>query len=607
MARPPNPDTRALRIAEDLSLPLDAAVQTFAVLAKRGAGKTYTTLVIVEEMLKAGLQVVLADPVGVTWGLRASADGKGPGLPIVVLGGDHGDLPLDVASGQLIADLVVDERLSVVLDLSRFRKGEQVRFMTDFAEQLYHRNRNPLHLVLDEADAFAPQRPQKGQERMLGAVEDLVRRGRARGLGVSLVTQRSAVLNKDVLTQVEVLVALRTIAPQDRAAIDEWIKVHGTPEQREQLMSSLPSLPIGTAWFWSPGWLNIFQRVKVRPRETFDSSATPEVGKRIQAPKRLADVDLEQLRGRLASTIERAKADDPKALRARIAELERRVQSEHASGPAQAATAAVVAERDVLRQRVSELEGTVRLMEAGRDRRIAYLSMLRTDITRLAERLPELDAIVGDEASIAVAHPRDASSAARANAMPRELPRQPVARIERNLTPSPERLDGDDRLSGPQQRILDALATLEAAGDAVPQRANVAVFADQSPSSSGFANNLSALRTRGLIEYPIKGRLRLTEQGRQIASVSEPISSVSQLHEAWRQRLSGPMWRILQALIAAYPNPRPREEVAERAGQSATSSGYANNLSALRTLGLLDYPSKGEVVATELLFPAALV
>jgi hypothetical protein len=79
-----------------------------------------------------------------------------------------------------------------------------------------------------------------GQQRLLGAVEDLVRRGRARGLGVTLVTQRSAVLNKDVLTQVEVLVALRTIAPQDRAAIDEWIKVHGTPEQREELMASCP-------------------------------------------------------------------------------------------------------------------------------------------------------------------------------------------------------------------------------------------------------------------------------------------------------------------------------------------------------------------------------
>jgi hypothetical protein len=29
------------------------------------------------------------------------------GLPIVVLGGDHGDLPLDQGAGQVIADLVV--------------------------------------------------------------------------------------------------------------------------------------------------------------------------------------------------------------------------------------------------------------------------------------------------------------------------------------------------------------------------------------------------------------------------------------------------------------------------------------------------------------------
>src|SRR5579884_749848 len=164
---------------------------------------------------------------------------------------------------------------------------------------------------------------------MLGAIEDIVRRGRARGLGVSLVTQRSAVLNKDVLTQVEVLVALRTIAPQDRGAIDEWIKVHGTPEQREELMSSLPSLPIGTAWFWSPGWLGIFQRVRVRKRETFDSSATPEVGKKIQTPKQLAQVDLEQLRGRLAATIEKAKADDPRELKRQLAGVrQRRLTSE---------------------------------------------------------------------------------------------------------------------------------------------------------------------------------------------------------------------------------------------------------------------------------------
>ena len=52
-----------LRIAEDLELPLEAVTQTFAVLAKRGVGKTYLAMVIAEEMLKAGLQVVIADRV----------------------------------------------------------------------------------------------------------------------------------------------------------------------------------------------------------------------------------------------------------------------------------------------------------------------------------------------------------------------------------------------------------------------------------------------------------------------------------------------------------------------------------------------------------------
>jgi uncharacterized protein len=316
-----------LRLSNDFTLPVEAVTETFAILAKRGVGKTYTASVMVEELLKAGLRTVVVDPIGVWWGLRASADGKHPGLPIVILGGDHGDVPLELAAGQVIADLVVDEGISAVLDLAHFRKGEQTRFMTDFAERLYHRNRAPLQLVLDEADAFAPQRPQKGQERMLGAVEDLVRRGRARGIGVTLVTQRSAVLNKDVLTQIEVLVALRTIAPQDREAIDAWIKVHGTPPQREELMSSLPSLPIGTAWFWSPGWLDVFRRVQVRQRETFDSSATPKVGAQIQPPRQLAPVDIEKLRERIASTVEQARADDPRELRRRIADLEKQMAS----------------------------------------------------------------------------------------------------------------------------------------------------------------------------------------------------------------------------------------------------------------------------------------
>ncbi len=318
---------KSLRISRNLALPLEAVTQTFAILAKRGVGKTYLALVMTEELLKAGLQVVVVDPVGVCWGLRSSADGKRPGLPIIVLGGDHGDVPLEASAGETIANFIIEEHQSAVLDLSLFRKNEQVRFMTDFAERLYLKNRSALHLVLDEADAFAPQRPMPGQQRMLGTMQDLVRRGRARGIGVTLVTQRAAVLSKDVLTQVEVLVALRTISPQDRKAVEAWIAAHDVEDKRDAFMESLPSLPIGTAWFWSPGWLDIFKKVSVRKRETFDSSATPKAGSRAAQPRKLAPVDLDALRTRIRSTIEKAAANDPKQLRRRIAELERQAAS----------------------------------------------------------------------------------------------------------------------------------------------------------------------------------------------------------------------------------------------------------------------------------------
>ena len=54
-----------LRLSRELSLPTEAVSETLAILAKPGAGKTYTAAVLVEELLKAGLQVVVVDPVGV--------------------------------------------------------------------------------------------------------------------------------------------------------------------------------------------------------------------------------------------------------------------------------------------------------------------------------------------------------------------------------------------------------------------------------------------------------------------------------------------------------------------------------------------------------------
>jgi hypothetical protein len=586
-----------LLLSPDLKLPLDATTQTFAIIAKRGVGKTYLALVLVEELLKAGAQVVVADPVGVTWGLRAAANGKDPGLAIIVMGGDHGDVPLEATAGRVIAEFVVDTRASIVLDLSLFRKAEQVRFMTDFAETLYHRNRQPLHLVLDEADAFAPQRPLHGQERMLGAMQDLVRRGRARGIGVTLVTQRAAVLSKDVLTQVEVLVALRTIAPQDRAAIDAWIQAHDAHGQREQFMASLASLPIGTAWFWSPGWLDVFRKVKIRARETFDSSATPTVGKAVAAPKQLAPVDLEGLKVRIAATIEKAKAEDPRELRRRIQDLEGQLRKSNAQQVvaksqrpvAQPATGRV--EVPVLREaQIKALQAAVARFEGALAGDAARIEAIYDQLVKAAKdvagalrtRVNEIEAVGTGRNSVAIPGPSLASVAPRAATIRRSIPAE--------------------GLTGPEQRILDAIAWMETLGITDPEQAAVAFLAGYTVGGGGFNNPRGGLNTKRLIIYRGGGRLALTEAGRAAAQAPDAALTTEELHRRVLGRLPGPEQKILRVLLAVYPDQIDNDQLAREAGYEPGGGGFNNPRGRLRSLGLIDYPERGRVVASALLF-----
>ncbi len=240
---------KEINLARGFNLPPEAVTQTFGVLAVRGAGKSNLARVMAEGMFAAGLPFVAVDPVGSWWGLRGARDGKGEGIKVVILGGRHGDVPLERGAGAMIADLVVDKRLTCVLDVSEFSEGDKIRFLIDFAERLYRRNQDPLHLFLEEADDYIPQRPFREQARLLRAFENIVRRGRARGLGMTMITQRSAAINKNVLTQIETLFVLRITSPQDRKAIEAWVEYHG---QAEDILESLSGLENGEAWVWSP-------------------------------------------------------------------------------------------------------------------------------------------------------------------------------------------------------------------------------------------------------------------------------------------------------------------------------------------------------------------
>jgi hypothetical protein len=281
-------------------LPLSIVTETIAFLAKKGAGKTYSASVLAEEMLRNHQQIVVIDPTGAWFGLKSSADGTKGGYPVVIFGGDHADLPLEKGSGAVIARALVEKRFSAILDLSHFRNEELTAFFAEFGEALYRLNREALHLFVDEADMFAPQ-GRKAEGGSLVVMEDLVRRGRRKGIGISLITQRPAAIHKSVLTQAEILVVLRLVHPSDLNAIRAWVELHAEEGQAAAIMGTLPSLSTGMGWFWAPGYENLCARVQIRTRRTFDSSATPTPGRTTKVPKRLASVDVRALRAAIAS------------------------------------------------------------------------------------------------------------------------------------------------------------------------------------------------------------------------------------------------------------------------------------------------------------------
>ena len=179
---------------QTFELPEDVLTHTIAILAKKGAGKTYTAGVIEEEMAERGMPFIVLDPVGVHYGIRSKANGKSASAyPIIVIGGEHGDIPIERTMGAQVAEAVVEENISCIIDLSELSKTAWRQFTRDFCRELYRRNRNtnPRHVFIEEATEFIPQTRRPAMQEVYESVERLVRMGRNRGLGVTVIVSEA--------------------------------------------------------------------------------------------------------------------------------------------------------------------------------------------------------------------------------------------------------------------------------------------------------------------------------------------------------------------------------------------------------------------------------
>lgn len=554
-------------------IPPEAMDDRLGFVGTAGSGKTYNAGSGVERVLASGGRVVIPDPLGVWWGLGLKADGRSPAPwreqgKLIIFGGAHGDMPLTEHAGSLIGETVATMAESAILDLSELgTKAAERRFMLAFLTALYkHVSRDPLHVVFDEADMWAPQhvRDKDGEaNKLLGMMETVVRRGRIRGFIPWLISQRPAVLNKDVLSQVDGLVAFKLTASQDRKAIGDWVSGQADQGEWPQISASLPTLPTGTGIVWLPS-RGVLTTAAFPPKVTFDSSRTPARGERVER-RELKPVDLDKLKGKLASLEEEQKANDPKALKAEVAKLTRELAK---------AEKVKAAPPQIVHTNADEIEAA---RQAGRSE--GFADGLRSAVEAIS-------ALAGGK-MIARRQPRSVAATASFEKVPAE-----------RMTVS-----ASDGLNGPQQRVLNSLAWWAAFGIERPSNEQVAFIAGYSPIGGAYGNPRSSLKSMGLIDYPVPGKISLTELGAEKAEAPDAPTTRDELHRRVMGKLNGPQQRVLRPLIEAYPNSMPNDELAAAAGYSPIGGAYGNPRSSLKSLSLIDYPERGQVRASDWLFP----
>lgn len=589
-----------LAIGEGFSLPLDIVTDPIALIGNRGSGKSYGAARLAEQFVHAGQQVVIMDPTDAHYGLRYGADRRSEGLPVYVLGGRHADVPLESSGGKLVADLVVGSRASFVLSMRHLSKTAMRTFATDFLERLYERKgdpdlRTPMHLFVDEAHLLAPEQKAAETFRLLGAMQDVVLQGRHSGIGVSLISQRVAAVSKSVLELCEILFAFRTTGTNARKALRAWIVAHAEEEREEEFFASVASLDRGTAWAWSPG-RDLFVPVRFLRRETYDSSATPEPGRRVARPGKAAQVDLAKLGEEMAATVKRAEANDPRKLRAEVERLEAEVLRSHEQirrledrGPERVEIGIVPAELvDAMVEYQENACGLVgRYMREMREE--AHSSVDRVFDGFAAEFAAESQRVSKIFADYTIPDPAPVTRPEEPSGDARDLAHRSTRSPDRTPEPARDRAQAGvvtQALGMKERKVLTALAQFPAG----LTKAKLALLSEYSMGASTIGVALSELRRRGYVErggYPA----RITDEGlRAIGPVDAPPRGPDLL-SWWYERLGKKERLVAQALVDAYPDALDDEQLARITGYSIEASTIGVALSTLRKAEVVERPT----------------
>lgn len=622
--------------AEPLCFPEKVMEAHAAVLGKTGAGKSSGMRHVVEHLLSRKKRVAIIDPKGDWWGLKSSADGKGPGFPVVAFGDfksdqDVADVPINEQSGKDVAELIIDGNRPAIIGFRGWYTAHMLRFWIDFAKGIFHGNRGEFYLFVDEVQNFAPKgstRTIEGQGGLsLHWTNRLLAEGRGLGINIWIGSQRPQKVHNDTLDGCETLVAMRSVHPAARGALNTWMQGAADKEKSAVVLDALGSMKRGEAIIWSPEIEFGPEAVTFPMFTTFDSFAPPQLQKKVHR-KGWASVDLDVVKAKLAQIVEEKELNDPAKLHQRIHELERSLTQMEGrvrdagdekmigwlTSEMQWATEKLGREVDD-QWDVSVFKATVELAAERSSREIPVfkpgefesIEDMENRLTALArefwERLEAFQATM-NSAGAAAMHPNNQGremAPVKSSRSPgqglklgsKEPPLKPA------LSPKVSFTYPYEGVTAPQQRVLNALQWWHLAGIEAPNRYMLA-FAAKFKVGGYFTDLVSSMKTAELVSYPSPGVVTLTGKGQSLCDPSTETPTRRRLIEMTLETIKKePQRKIFRACVDAWPDDLNREELAERAGFKV--GGYFTDLvSSVKTAGLIEYPTPGRVKLAQL-------
>lgn len=585
-----------LHLGKGLDLPAHEFVESkSAIMGASGGGKSGALKVIMEELVRCRLPFAEFDLAGNGWGIKSSLDGKGQGLKVLVVGGEHADVALNTAKGADWARAVVETNCQVIFDLSEESTGAYQRFLTDFADEFYRaqgKSKTPRLVIIDEAHEILPQDVRKSESVAYGAVKKLITRGRNRGIGVCLVSQRPAGIAKAVLTQCGSLFIFGLLGTPDRKAIGDWVEAFGEQDKLDAFNDGVASLAPQECWFWSPREFRMFLRARIRNFRTFhpDYTHLRKMGLLQVEP---VTANVEDLITWFSAQMERVREEKVDAaqaprLRQELAVAQRRIKELEARRPEPDAATKKEVER--LLGMVDQLRADLGLEQVWRR---DTLAALKQKARASAAGAVELEAAV-------LAAARSPSSADKYAIV---VGGPPASKTDHVALPLAEALvrataevqEGGELEGRPLKKgARRMLAELAARGSAGLSRAQLGTLAGFAPAGGTFKDYVSALKARELIEDVGADGLRATAQGVQVAEGTPRLpQTTDEVLSLWIPKMKSGAGQMLR-IVASRPTGISREELGRLAEFAHDGGTFKDYLSVLRRNGLVE--TDGDVV-----------